>query len=327
MSRKKIFIQGYGCSGGTLVGDFLYEFDKINYLYRTEFDLFRGAGGIYELGQLLGNGSLYTKDSAVRRFMKLVKFLDKNFNYRSFYGENFEKYSDEFVQSLIEYECPSELCNFCINERIEFPKVFFRKLLGKRYYNKVRELNINTNIYYVKHIEQDEFTKLAFNYMNKIFDLLPDNPIILHHTFINNIPFDSQLDYFDNYKVIVVDKDPRDIYVFMRTKIQDTFTKYCEDIDTFIKIFKTQRQFHKHNIKILKNNVLDIKCEDFIKNYDEVSQRVIKFLGFDEENHIHKFKYFNPEISKQYVQAYKNYEHQDEIKKLEKELAEYLIEY
>ena len=175
-------------------------------------------------------------------------------------------------------------------------------------------------------MEQKEFAKIALDYMNKIFDLLPDNPIILHHTFINNIKLDSQLPYFDNYKTIFVDKDPRDIYVYMK-KSKYNFTKFSNDIDTFIKIFKSQRQFHKHNVKLLKNNVLDIKCEDFIKNYDEVSKKVINFLGFDEENHINKFKYFNPEISKQYVQAYKNYENQDEIKKLEKELAEYLIEY
>lgn len=336
MTREKIFILGYGHSGGTLVGDFFYEFSDISYLYRTEFDLIRGAGGLDEIGKLIQNSSLYTKDSLVHRYLKLIRFLNKDINYKNFYGPEFERLSYDFISNFINYKCESPIRQFSINENIKFPEFFNRKILrkifGKKYKTKFEkklcDLNFNNDIYYVKNVSWNEYISIAKQYLADIFDLLPENKkIILHHPIdILGSRIDNQLEFFDNnYKVFIVDKDPRDIFVAM-INTELPYLEYNKTVEGFIKNFKENRKYHQHNMNVLKDKAMYIRCEDVIFNYDEWTKKIMNFANFKEENHIHKMKYFNPEISKQYVGAYKNYKDQNAIKKIENELSDYIKE-
>lgn len=325
--KDKIFIQGYGSSGGTLVGDFFYEFDNMNYLYRREFDLFRGSGGIYELGNLIEESCTYTKDSMIRRFYKLIDFLEK-WGFVDFYGQDFRKLSMEFANNLIFTKMDTDVRHYSINETIKPPRNLIRPLY-KLAIKFLRDVNYDKNSYILNNLTKDEYILLAKKYMQDIFNLLPsDKHTVLHHPFIIDLKLDKQIPYFDgNYKVFIVDKDPRDIYTVMyELAFSIPCYTYALDIDKWIKIYKQDRRYEEHNMDLLKNKVMKVRCEDFINNYDSYSKKIINFVGLKEENHVNKFKYFNPEISKQYVGKYKTFKNQKIITKIEKELAEYIYE-
>ena len=325
MTRNNIFIQSYGYSGGTLVGDFLNEFNNISYMRRREFDLFRGSGGIFEMGQLIEESSNYTKDSMIRRFYKLIDFLDK-WGFVQFYGQGFRDLSMQFADSLIEQKSISEERHLSINERIRPPRNLLRPLY-KLFLKEIREVNYDKDTYLIKKMSKEEYIKLAKKYLEDNFDLLPENNCIpLHHALIFDMKIDNQLPYFDdNFKVFIVDKDPRDIYVAMNKgrKVWSLF-EYVDDIDTYIERFKRERQYEKHNMSLLGDKVMKVRCEDFVLNYDDYKRKILDFTGLKEENHTDKFKYFNPEVSIKYIGSYKNFENQDVIRKIEKELSEYI---
>ena len=59
-------------------------------------------------------------------------------------------------------------------------------------------------------------------------------------------------------------------------------------------------------------------------NYETISKKIMDFVGLEEKEHVKKFAYFNPEISRNNIGIYKKYKDQAAIKIIEDELSEYL---
>ncbi len=341
MHREKIFIQGYGFSGASLIRDYLYEFSNIAHLGKNEFNIGRYSGGIYEIGSIIENAYDFVKDSVFRKFIRMIEF--ENNHLYPFLGSDFLKLSNEFKDKFVEFTIKSEELSFAPNETILMPDKrtgifpyklrFINKFLNKyilKQYNEmfldeVRNRNFNKNILYVKNMEKNEYVKIAKEYLENILNLLPiDKKIVLVHPVnIIGVKSDDSAQYWDNYKVVIPEKDPRDIYTAMSNGKSPYLERYKNNPDYFIKDFKNSRKYHEHNKNLFGNNVIEIQCEDFIYNYDRISQKLNSFLDLKEENHINKMKLFNPEISKNFVGSYKNYKNQEEIKKIEKELEKY----
>ena len=80
------------------------------------------------------------------------------------------------------------------------------------------------------------------------------------------------------------------------------------------------------NHEIKSQNVLYMMLEDMIYNYEKTIREIYRFLDLDSLNHIHKKKYFNPEISINNTKLWmkkENEKYLSEISKIEKELSEY----
>ena len=135
---------------------------------------------------------------------------------------------------------------------------------------------------------------------------------------------DDQIPFFKDFRVIIADKDPRDIFVAIASHKDWSYLDVFRDVDNFIKLFKLNRQYQKHNLELLGSNAKLIYCEDFINNYDKIANEIICFANLNKNDHIEKLKYFNPEISRKYVEAYKKFDNQNAIRKIEKELSEYI---
>mgnify|MGYP003978271425 FL=1 len=127
---------------------------------------------------------------------------------------------------------------------------------------------------------------------------------------------EQSMKYFDNLKLIIVDRDPRDVYVDM---IKGKFLLSYDilktgNVDKYIKWHKKVRD------NVENDNILYLKFEDLVYNYKDSVERISKFIGSD-FTHINQNKYFVPEISVNNIGIWKQYSKQEEINKIKAELC------
>ena len=172
----------------------------------------------------------------------------------------------------------------------------------------------------------DNFYEKTKIYLERLLSLsmssIDNHTIVFHNGFE---PFNPHrpLQYFYDAKCIIVDRDPRDIYVTARTYSEgyndypDIYRKisFSFDVELFIKrmaILKKNTNYDKDPI----GKVLRLRFEELVLDYDNTLLKVYKFLGENENTHINKKKYFNPSISQKNIGLWKTYSNQDDIHKI-----------
>jgi hypothetical protein len=126
--------------------------------------------------------------------------------------------------------------------------------------------------------------------------------------------------YFDDLHVIVVDRDPRDLYL-------DNLLNWHErwiptDINKFITLYRKTREklpYEKENPGILR-----IKFEDSIYKYDDFSKTINTFLSLRKSEHKCPKTIFNPDVSVKNTQLWKRQKvNTDIVKTIEDNLGDY----
>lgn len=328
---EKIFIQGYGSSGCSAVGDFLKEFSNIYNPVNLEFDIFRSGGGVYELNKVL-NICSYMDNSYIHRFKNLIKYLSNNYVWKHYFNslieDGFYNVSNSFINSVIDHTITSTYPSFSPSDIIT-NNIKFNWLLPSRFldgfYRKINKERFANEIYYIKNdLSKDDLINLSKQYIENLFNLLPSNKIpVVYHPFIIEKSIEDQLQFFSNFKVVIIDRDPRDIFVQFYHYPYECYSVF-KNVDYFIHSFKKKRSQKKHNIKILGNKCMSIKYEDFVEHYDDISILIMDFLGLHYDNHIKKFEFFNPDVSYKNIGIYKNFKYQQLIASIEEQLSDYL---
>lgn len=352
LNKEFIDINGLGHSGKGALSDLLREVDGIHLHHHLfEFDLIRIQGGLIDLKHnIYDHWSPIRSDSAIRRFSKLVKRMSRS-DYRSLnhkvnsYGTNYEKIfnnkfleeSEKYIDNLILNKVKREFWPYRLIDK-SFCYLFFYKIS--------RKLNIH-NIFFKDHeiyniVDSKNFILHTHNYLNSLFanlvsNVSNSNTIILHNSIE---PYNSKKAYkiIPNLKVINVIRDPRDVYASTIIKKETYIPDYIldsnqwvtkqkflstEKIDHFIKIQKMQFDNYK---KEDSENILNIRYEDLVLDYDKTKSKIFNFLKIDLADHINKEEYFKPSLSKSNVGIWKKCSDLNEIKKIEKELKEYCYE-
>ena len=133
--------------------------------------------------------------------------------------------------------------------------------------------------------------------------------------------------YFDDkLRVIVVARDPRDVFIINKYIWQQKqiCVPFPLEVNEFCNFYKKMRESEK---ECTSNKVLRINFEDLIYNYDTKIKEITKFLGFKESDHINKKNRFIPEMSIKNTQLFRKEEYREECKVIEKELKKYLYEF
>ncbi|HDS7250358.1 TPA: hypothetical protein QH439_003468, partial [Morganella morganii subsp. morganii] len=124
---------------------------------------------------------------------------------------------------------------------------------------------------------------LSSNHNNKdfiVFDqIIPSNNV------------DKYNNYFNDIKVIIVDRDPRDLYILNEALWKEKWIP-SDSLDTYIEWFQLLREN-----KTANEDVIYMQFEDFIYNYDTTIRTVCDFCNIDIANHQWKNKYFDPSVS------------------------------
>lgn len=330
--HKIITCASYGGTGSSVITDLLKEFDNCNSLGEYEFRFLQDYDGVSTLEcALLDNHHRMNSDIAIRRFKKIVDYHSGNGiikRYEGFFHGKFKEISYKYINSLIDVSWEGYWEHHAIESQPTY-RLFAYKLYPrvKKLFNGVRNKQMvlqppKTTMYF-SYPREDFYIKTK-NYTRELFNSMDEDfkyEYLVADQLVPPTNIDRYLNYFDDIKVIVVDRDPRDLYITNKYGWKESWIP-SQDVDTYItwyKLLREHQKYHEDN----KDKVLRINFKDAVVNYDETLEKILKFLGIDEKHHIRKKQYFNPEISIKNVGLYKAYENDLDIKKIEVELSEY----
>lgn len=328
---------GYMGSGSSAITDLVSEFkDCQNEFKSYEYVLMHSPNGVFDLEDklLLGNNAIRS-DEAIRTFRNHAKKLyDKKFwwvgNYKNIIGEDFMKLTDEYINSLINFNYEGY---WYTHEEVN-TKMFFKLLLRKPIklltlnkvkFNKVLKYDDGMKICLPT---REEFYQKSHKYIYELIDVISKGKknVILDQFLL---PFNLYRvdNYFDDkLKVIVVERDPRDVFIL--NKYIWPQKQYCvpmpKEVNAFCDYYKRMRE---SEIKTDSKKVLRVRFENLIYNYDKELERIKKFLNFKDSDHLYKKTRLNPDISIKNTQLFNDKKYKNEIGIIEKKLKKYLYDF
>jgi len=323
---KTAIVLGTMNSGSGIVHDYLSSrADFLSPFGNSEFKLCVDPMGLHNLyNSCYKNFSFFNPANAINDFLD---YLEKYQNYivyptygngQRLFKKKIIKLSREFINNITEvlYYGNPEFSNFKINK---FQNIYL-KVKKERYKFYPVRMPVNEK----KFVKESRLfiKKIILNNLNKK-TIHKNQNIVLNQA--SNIfdPINSS-QYFYNRKVIIVTRDPRDIFSSMKTRKSKGSPSY--DVYLFLKWFK--KCFDNSTFKKALNNkdVLIVKFENFLNNFDIENKKICKFLKINE-----KFKFkntseilFNLEKSKNNMYKSKKNLTFNENKILKKNLRKFL---
>lgn len=323
----------YG-TGSSAITDLIMEYCDVYGFGDYEIRIFQDIDGVRDLEYyLVENYNRHNSGHALKRFKRLVDFNSKVWfvkRYEKFFDGKFKNISYEYIEKLIDYkfngywhEDLRDRGNwFYIRKRIA-NKIFCKFDKNKEHINELpKEITFGVNI------DEEKFLEYTKEYSAKLIDCLNKNKS--EHIVVDQLVPPNHIDkyvrYFDDLKVVIVERDPRDMYLLEKEIWKGTVVPH--DVEVFCKWWRATRA-HRLTENLNTDYSLFIQFEDLIYHYEEAVQKIEKFLGFDNSMHINAKKYLDPSISIKNTKLYKNekYKKYDkEIKYIEEHLSEYLYD-
>lgn len=330
--NKLIIPTGYMGSGSSAITDLLREYEGYKAVNGSfEYVFLHCPNGVFDLEDklLVGNNAIRS-DEALHSFYKMMKDLyDKKLwwpaDYRHKLSSDFIRCVDKYVESLVDYKSDYY---WYMQERYGISgtiKMAIRMIVRKITFNKVtlkKPLLYSPMLISLK--SNDEFYDRTKVFILDVLKLMgiEESSIIVDQLLL---PFNLwRMDnYFnDNAKCFVVERDPRDVYILNKYYwgVQSGAVPYPSNVEEFCKYYKRLRNVER--IKLNKN-IYRLNFEDLIYRYDETVPEIEKFLGLDDDKHINKKRYFDPNISINNTQLFLRDEYRDEGEYIAENLSEY----
>lgn len=351
MTANIVTIKSFWSSGGSAVNDFLLEFDNISAFKQQEITLFETIDGIMDLEyRFRANRTNIPKGIQVSKFAKLVDYLSlygqysQAYDSKTFFGGYFRYRSGEFIKNIT---LEKKMASLEMEWHLKYQEEGFHekyKVKPFRDFEKARRLAegcpevygdklkpishyFPRDIYYIPAGEEC-FVPEVTAYVNDLFTFLLNREEIKgkHLVLDQMLNIDSYNTYrnrIKNLKYIIVDRDPRDVYILHREKLRSLVVPDC--VDHFIIWFRSMRAGLTEE---LKKKALYVRFEDLIYHYDSETQRIMDYLGLKKENHTTPGTMLNPVVSKNNTQTFKSVDkYTEEIHKIEEALPEYLYDF
>ena len=338
MNHQYITCTGFGGTGSSVVSDLMNEFQNVkscgaDFEMTMAFDF----GGISDLQHYLVDDIERNKASeGIWLFRKYIKYAKKKYNKR--FGGDYLKLMEEYIGCLVDVEWEGE--NYMHIFRYNKLQRWFFYFIPRIIQKKIRKMFPAKDSYertdkFKKHLPMQfpVTSQKFFLSTQKMFEKLLDNFDIEEQyeylCFDQLVPvynFKRYLSYFPNMKVIVIDRDPRDLYLLNELYWHEGWIP-SSDVELYIKWFKTIRRNLLQDIEMTDGSVRLFKFEDFIYKYDETVDAVMDFLGLDVSMHIRRQEFFNPKRSIVNTRLWeKNKSKEQQIRQIETALSEYCYE-
>lgn len=327
---KKIAITGYFGTGSSAVMDLLAEVEGVSCALgiRYEHTNLNCAGGIFDLEARLfhENSDYYSRDIAINDFYnEMYKQYRYNFgwygSYKKLLGEKYMESVNAFIDAISvtgEKKCLAHT----VKRRFSLmkaslqiaAKVFLRRkhgALGCKYvYDNAPQRFLTAS--------HEEFMCHARKFINEYFAMCQkgEDDMIYDHLLFPEQSGVVERYFDDDFRLIVVDRDPRDIYIsdkyFWGTaKFGYQMLPMPRDIDGFCDYWQAmhERAYKQRGQK----NILFVQFEDLIYKYDETVKKIFDFCGIESERHTRKKQVFDPDKSINNTQVFNIVEGADGI--------------
>lgn len=342
MATTNISVTGYYATGSSAVIDLLREYNDmrvvpdIGYLY--EHVVFYISGGLFNLCTLLLTGNTpLGSDMVLNHFVQSMKRLNDYDmvwfgSYKHLYGNEFMKIVDEFVKSISTSREGSsyEHVKYSRFSLIKATAQFCAHILQKRKISRYGRHYVRDGWpVYFSMPDPDDLYKAAQKFTTSYFNMV--NKDRNKYCIYDHLIWPQQVDvhakcFDDNFKVIILDRDPRDLYLLNKyyfCKIHNTKPHLPDTPEVFIAEWK------KTVVPQFSNpNALAVHFEDLIYKYDETVARIEEFLGLDASEHINIKGKFQPEKSIENTQVFRvKKEWEQEVELITKELSDMLYQF
>lgn len=327
---KKVTCVSYHNSGSGAVDDFLREFDGIQFAPSdVEARFLQDPDGVSDLEfNLVENWHRLNSDFAIKRFKKFAKYY--NHTYSLIFGAEWKRQTDLYVQKLIEFSFPGYWhADVRIQSELSQLVYLFRRAMSKlapKRKRKTPDYNYYPNLisYYSKP-DPNQFYQITREFCENLCKAIckDGTDYIVLDQCVSTTNIARYLNYINDLKVIIVDRDPRDLYI-QGTRGRTHVLPH--DPERYAKQYIGMRS--TLDAELQNPNVIRIQFEDLIYKYEATTSRICEFLELDPSKHIHKKKFFNPDISIQNTRIWeKDKRFQKEIDVLTEWLSDYFYDY
>ena len=325
---------GFGASGGSAIRDLLKEFEDI-FIFPSEFRLLKEKNGLLDLeASIFSSRSPDNIDLAIRDFKELnshlgritTKFSRKGFDYNLYTDYQYKDLINKFIQKITDYKYKMFTHNY------DFRKSSLKSQFD-RYMARVFGYSFLEEESYMAYPSFEEFNMYAKELLYGIFHSSTQKykvepKVIALHNCINHLRIETILkssSYFYEFKMLIIDRDPRDIFIdFPHKRYLPSELNLLEKSKCFVKFFLSIRD-ELEEIKKL-DNILFIKFEDLILNYEFTKDKIIKFLNIDKKKVDLNKRTFLPHKSSKNIGLYKSLDRKyyKAIEYIEENLKDYL---
>lgn len=330
---KIISCASYYGTGSSAITDFLSEFDNICSMTNYEFRFVQDPDGISDLEyNLVENHNRHNSGHALKRFKKLVDFNAGTFfnhRYESFFDGQYKKLSYEYIDALTDFTFKG----YWFYDLYDRGRVFYySKLLPSKVLRKLKMMDpesstlneLPNEITYCSKPTEEKFLNCTREYIDKLLGVAnkKNMPMVMVDQIVPPSNLNRYLRYFNDIQVVVVERDPRDIYLLAKYKWKDRVIP-VDSPEVFCKWYEYTRS-HRKTEHYNPEKVILVQFEDLIYHYDDTTKRIIDWLGLDESQHTRKFAGLNPANSIKNTQLWK--QHPEYLKEADY-IKEYLSEY
>lgn len=335
-----LVIGGYHGSGASAVVDLLSEY-KGFYHNDTEMRLICDPYGIKPMERaLVDDWDWINASGAMIDFLHLAKicgrkgggknpFARAGLNYTKNINPRFMEITENYLEKLT--ECHYYRDFYYHKFKMSYPAYVINRIrFGLEIYSKgkLKTANRSTKNYFSRP-DREQFYQATKEYFDELYTDAAEREgadfILLD---LALAPRDGKRihNYFRKAKMIVVDRDPRDILANLLSQ-----GRYIDDWITYEDGFC----FSQWQLEMRKNlpsdpDIMYVRFEDIVLKTEMVKKEIADFLGIslDERNHLHLHKYFEPEKSAQNIGYWKRFygDHGRAFDAISVEMKDYLYE-
>lgn len=318
---------GFVSTGSSAVSDLLKEFDENQVLDSLEFSIAYTPDGLEDLTYNLMYKCSKTTSSnaAIERFRRYIKTCEA---LRRATKGRLDALTEAYLKQIVQVQW----LGYSNVDAVLFSGLRYRYVAGfmkrKVYPRLSRRFGRNFDFYPVRTMEFSakpahyfEHTK---RYVGDILDAMGwdhRRNLVLDQPFAGSFPQKS-FDYFEAPRAIVVDRDPRDQYLFAKKfllhKGRSIPTQRVEDFVTFYRAMREDMPYLQD-----RDDMLRIRFEDMVYEYEASVKKIVDFCGLGE--HTRPRSIFEPSMSQNNTQLFRRYpEYDRDIQYIERELPQYL---
>ena len=334
LKEKVLTTTGFYGTGSSAITDLIREYENVSCQDDYEVRFLYDPDCISDLEyNIIDNPNRHNTGHAVKRFKKQMKMLDHVwcFNrYNKYFDGIFMPAVEKFCKSIVINEYKSAwhydvyergnlfyiLSRIYSNINVKLHKLIGLPLNGRGLVSK-NEVSYLTILDRKKFLDAVcELTSTVIHSKNKF-----NKEFVLLDQLVPPSNIKRYSRYVENLKVIVVDRDPRDIYLLEKELWKGTIAP-TNNVEIFCDWYKWTRELYYSDDRCM--NCLNLKFEDLIYKYEETLNKIERFFGLKPENHKKKKEFFNPNISIKNTQLWKIYHgYEKDIEYIEKKLASY----
>lgn len=323
----------YG-TGSSAITDYVSEFASVCSLTSEEFRFLQDPDGVSDLEyHLVEHFNRHNSGHALKRYRRLVDLYAGNRfmrRYERFFNGKWRALSEEYIDALTDFSFEGWWQYDLIDggKWYYFRKRIVNKLLHMTFWRNRPEMtysNMKGVMTPCAHPSEEKFLACTRAYVDALMRAANpgEKPFIMVDQIVPPNDTSRFIRYFDDIRIIVVDRDPRDIFLSAKYRWKDGIVPTA-CVETFCKWFRYVRA-HRETEAYDPAHVLLIQFEDLIYRYEETTERVRAFIPLDEKDHVAPRAQFDPSVSIRNTRLWEQYPSEAEnIGQIERLLAEYL---